>query len=412
MNDKPTHIDLFSGIGGFALAFQREGFQTIGHAEVEPFACAVYHEHFPESDCFGGVQNVTRNSVIERCGQLPVVVTGGFPCQPHSLAGKRKASADDRDLWSECKRVLRDIRPRFALFENVGGLLTSEQGLFYNRVLSDLAEIRFACLWQVVSAADVGAPHRRERVWMLCVDELADSYGGRCSHGQSEIVAAKAGINAQCDATASGEHGLADTAGDGGRENHWIGKSGFTYQTNALWPSRPGEQQFAWEPPRVVGDTASERPKPCRPKSARLKREAGITSSSVEVGNTEHAGFNAAEIDRCNSARDDRDATRTQPSGEFAGPSDGQLENANVGRCGERQPEGESVCWTRPANEATERKTQPALGSLPNGIPASMVRAWPQVHNRVGQLKGYGNAIVPQVARLFARAIYNQITCP
>lgn len=179
MNEKQSHIDLFSGIGGFALAFQREGFRTIGHAEVEPFACEVYHGHFPASVCFGGVQNVTLDSVIERCGELPVVVTGGFPCQPHSVAGKRKASADERDLWGECVRVLRDLRPRFALFENVGGLLTSERGLFYNRVLSDLAEIRFACLWQVVSAADVGAPHRRERIWLLCVNELNGGGVGR-----------------------------------------------------------------------------------------------------------------------------------------------------------------------------------------------------------------------------------------
>lgn len=203
---KPSHLDLFSGIGGFALAFQREGFRTIGHAEVESFACGVYHHHFPGSVCFGGVQNVTRNSVLERCGELPVVVTGGFPCQPHSLAGKRKSSEDERDLWHECARVLCDLRPRFALFENVAGLLTSEdeagdgaraKGLFLNRIMSDLAALRYACLWQIVSAADIGAPHRRERIWLLCVDELADFNSIGCTHGQSEIVAAETGINAQ-----------------------------------------------------------------------------------------------------------------------------------------------------------------------------------------------------------------------
>ena len=204
MNEKPAIIDLFSGIGGFSLAFEREGFRTIGHAEVEPFACAVYHKHFAESVCFGGVQNVTRDSVLERCGELPAVVTGGFPCQPHSLAGKRKASGDERDLWGECVRVLRDLRPRFALFENVGGLLTSERGLFYNRVLSDLAEIRFACLWQVVSAADVGAHGRvaglggalpRPRQDAGAHHLVEEAFHARVGHGADAALDGVAGID-------------------------------------------------------------------------------------------------------------------------------------------------------------------------------------------------------------------------
>lgn len=179
LGNRIPFFDLFSGIGGFALAFESEGFISIGHAEVEPFACEIYHRHFQHSVCFGGVENVTRDSILERCGVLPIVVTGGFPCQPHSVAGLRKAGSDERDLWGECKRVLRDLRPRHAVFENVGGLLSSDGGLFFNRILSDLAEIRFACFWQIVSAADVGAPHRRERVWLVCVDELADHDGER-----------------------------------------------------------------------------------------------------------------------------------------------------------------------------------------------------------------------------------------
>jgi len=338
MNEQPTHIDLFSGIGGFALAFQREGFRTIGHAEVEPFACAVYHSHFPDSICFGGVQNVTRDSILERCGELPAVVTGGFPCQPHSLAGKRKASADDRDLWGECKRVLGDVRPRFALFENVGGLLTSERGLFYNRVLSDLAEIRFACLWQVVSAADVGAPHRRERVWMLCVNELAVGLAdgneprlqGRRITGEPEITR-----GAQCD-----DQQPLRCGGD--------------------WPSRPGQPQFAWEPQRVV--LADSQSGQSRQQAERERRE-DFERGSQAVGNS-----NAGRCEQCDT---------------------GQRTISIINTAG--------------------GQTQPALGSLPNGLSAAMVRAWPQVHNRVGQLKGYGNAIVPQVAQIFARAIRSQI---
>ena len=382
MNEKrPTHLDMFSGIGGFALAFQREGFRTIGHAEVEPFACAVYHEHFPSSICFGGVQNVTRDSILERYVELPTVITGGFPCQPHSLAGKRKASADERDLWSECKRVLGDIRPRFALFENVGGLLTSEQGLFYNRVLSDLAEIRFACLWQVVSAADVGAPHRRERVWMLCVDELAD-----CQHDGSEVRYTQ---HSKPNQQEKANHAL--SCGEDGD-----------------WPSRPGQPQFAWEPPRVVAD--SQRVREPQPQGS-ITDERGRTGDEGfgVVGNPEHAGLDAAKVSGEHSTRNGSDAGGQESGGEPARSSDGELENTNNGRRGEREPQREQVCWTSPANEGAECEIESALGRLPNGLSAAMVRAWPQVHNRVGQLKGYGNAIVPQVAQIFARAIRNQI---
>jgi DNA-cytosine methyltransferase len=250
-------LDLFSGIGGFALAaeianamadagceqrWQRSDtgesrcetgshrFTSIAHAEVEPFACAVYHRHFPDSVCFGGVQNVTRDAMLERCGRLPVVVTGGFPCQPHSCAGKRLASADDRDLWGECGRVLGDLRPRYALFENVAGLLTSESGRFFNRVLSDLAALRYACVWQVVPASAVGAPHRRERVWIICRDELADSNEPRPQgrHGQ-ELR----------------ERGRQRAIGASDSPLLWPALDGH-------WPSRPGEAQHGWEYPRVI----------------------------------------------------------------------------------------------------------------------------------------------------------------
>jgi len=100
------------------------------------------------------------------------IICGGFPCQPHSQAGKRKGDKDDRDLWPECVRMLRELRPRIAVFENVRGLLTSpgkeKKGEFFNRVLSDIHESGYITEWQVISAADVGANHKRERVWIIC----------------------------------------------------------------------------------------------------------------------------------------------------------------------------------------------------------------------------------------------------
>lgn len=180
------HLDLFSGIGGFALAASRvwkEDYINVGHCEIEEYACKVYHKHFPTSKCLGDITKVKWNE-----GQADII-TGGFPCQPHSQAGKRLASKDERDLWYECKRAVSEIRPRYALFENVSGLLTSERGWFFNRVLSDLASIGYDAEWTNIPASEIGAPHRRNRIWILAhtdKESIVELVGKRIAEIQRE----------------------------------------------------------------------------------------------------------------------------------------------------------------------------------------------------------------------------------
>jgi DNA (cytosine-5)-methyltransferase 1 len=167
-----THGDLFSGIGGFALAARWMGWRTAWFSEVEPFACATLAHHWPDVPNLGDVRAV-------RWHDAPRVdvLTGGFPCQPHSLAGKRAGSNDERDLFDEIIRCAGVLRPRTIVLENVPGLFTSDAGRFFGRVLGALAAIGYDAEWRVLSAADVGAPHKRERVWIV-----AD----RNSRGQQE----------------------------------------------------------------------------------------------------------------------------------------------------------------------------------------------------------------------------------
>jgi DNA (cytosine-5)-methyltransferase 1 len=162
-------LDLFSGIGGFALGAYRAGLRFDRHyfSEVDDYAIKVYQKHFPWAEPLGDIRNVDY-------AKLPGgewLVTGGFPCQPYSVAGKRQGGEDKRDLWPECRRMLRELRPAIALFENVRGLLTSpgreRKGEFFNGVLSDISESGYACEWQVISAADAGAPHERKRVFIV-----------------------------------------------------------------------------------------------------------------------------------------------------------------------------------------------------------------------------------------------------
>jgi len=166
-------IDLCSGIGGFALAAYWAGLRFDKHyfSEIEPYAVELYKKRFPESEYLGDIKNVDYSKLPR--GEY--LVTAGFPCTPHSDAGLKKGADDERDLWPECRRMLRNLRPGIALFENVRGLFTSpgrdRKGEFFNGVLSDIHDCGYAAEWQVISAADVGAPHLRKWVWIVAYAE-------------------------------------------------------------------------------------------------------------------------------------------------------------------------------------------------------------------------------------------------
>ena len=157
-----TFGSLFAGIGGLDLGLERSGMQCKWQVEIDEFCNRVLERHWP---------NVARYRDVRECGRHNLaavdLICGGFPCQPHSLAGKRKASADERDLWGEFARIIRELRPRWVVAENVRGLLSSESGRFFGRVLGDLAESGYDAEWQVLPAAAFGAPHRRDRVFIV-----------------------------------------------------------------------------------------------------------------------------------------------------------------------------------------------------------------------------------------------------
>lgn len=153
---------LYAGIGGFDLAARWMGWSTAWYSEIDPACCHWMAEHFPDAKSLGDVRLIDWTTVE------PVdLVCGGFPCQPHSQAGKRKGSADERDLWPEFERAIRSLRPRYVLAENVPGLFTSDDGHFFGTVLGALAALGYDAEWTCLSAADVGAPHERERVWIV-----------------------------------------------------------------------------------------------------------------------------------------------------------------------------------------------------------------------------------------------------
>lgn len=160
-----THLSLFSGIGGLDLAAEWAGFTTVGQCECADFQTKVLEKHWPDVSRWRDIHGLSADDFYRRTGRKTVtVISGGFPCQPHSVAGKRQASSDERDLWPEMRRVICEIKPRWVVAENVPGLLSSEDGRFFGGVLRDFAEMGYDVGWGITSAAGFGAIHRRERM--------------------------------------------------------------------------------------------------------------------------------------------------------------------------------------------------------------------------------------------------------
>lgn len=204
------HLDLFSGIGGFAYAAQQvwgDEYENAGFVEIDPFCRAILTKNFPQAKIYGDIRTVTNpdsaglqggehqegsdagraepsaNPDDARRQRLDVLqqgrpgggrsdrgvdlITGGFPCQPFSAAGKRRGTSDDRYLWPEMLRIIREFSPSWVIAENVGGLVTWSGGLVFETVCADLETSGYEVQPFVIPAAAVGAPHRRDRIWFV-----------------------------------------------------------------------------------------------------------------------------------------------------------------------------------------------------------------------------------------------------
>ena len=172
-----TAGSMFAGIGGFDLALERVGHEVCWQVEIDEFCRDVLAHHWPRVARYADVREIDPSELA------PVdIMVGGFPCQPVSQAGKREGVHDERWLWPEFARIIRGVRPRYVLMENTPDLLVANNGRAFGDVLGDLAACGYGVAWDCLPASALGAPHRRDRVWILAV---ADTERDRLEGGES-----------------------------------------------------------------------------------------------------------------------------------------------------------------------------------------------------------------------------------
>lgn len=157
------HGSLFSGIGGFDLAAEWMGWENVFHCEWNEFCQKILKQHFPKAISYG---DITKTDFTIHRGNIDIL-TGGFPCQPYSLAGKQKGKEDERHLWPEMLRAIREISPLYVVGENVPGIVSWSKGLVFHEVQTDLENEGYEVQPVILPACAVNAPHRRERVWFV-----------------------------------------------------------------------------------------------------------------------------------------------------------------------------------------------------------------------------------------------------
>lgn len=226
-----THGSLFSGIGGFDLAAEWMGWENIFHCEWNAFGQKVLKHYWPNAISY---EDITSTDFTIHRGRIDIL-TGGFPCQPYSSAGKRLGKEDDRHLWPEMLRAIREIQPMYVVGENVRGLTNWNGGMVFDEVQADLENQGYEVLPFLLPACAVNAPHRRDRIWFVASDTNGNGLNQRNSN--NEINPSEGWVNALSNTNESNGNGITS---DSSSVRHECRKE---RQCSSRW-TQSNDQQF------------------------------------------------------------------------------------------------------------------------------------------------------------------------
>ena len=434
-----THVGLCAGYGGIELGLGRvlPTMRSVALCEIEAFACAnlvakMEAGLMEPAPIWTDLKSFPWESFRDRVD----ILTGGYPCQPFSAAGKRLGTEDPRHLWPYIASGIRILRPKLCFFENVEGHIS----LGLREVVGELEQMGYKVSWGVFSAREVGAPHQRKRVFIMahCEDERCQLRSSERWTFQNRGEWSAVWNQPIGQGGASGEelahrHGFRGEAGFPRHESWHEGATGISdNHSGQAWPSRPGEPQYAWEPPRVVNPKDRRQPRDETP-SAEIGR--GTTKPCLPVGEGEAMGN--AHGCRGEKPKHQQANLPTKPSGGNAetmgnalltgsspewssgGQQDrlGQPSNETMGNTsmldGAGQTRGQWETQTgRTGATQHDRQTQPSLGGDPHGSADWMDYAelYTTCDNRTDELRLLGNGVVPATAERAFRTLLNDLT--
>ena len=406
------HLDLFSGIGGFALGLQKVGFETVAFCDIEKYCQHLLKQKWNGIKIYSDVREITKEKFKADGIESPEIITGGFPCQPFSVAGSRKGTDDNRHLWPEMFRIIKEFKPRWIIGENVRGIVSIQDGLVFETVCTDLESEGYEVQTFNIPAVGVGAPHKRERIWIVANSRC--SIRGKQSSRNSESIGSRTFKKTEWSTDTSKITGSSERA-----ETMADTESKRTGENNERLRSRTSGISGREGTTRIQEDVANsntgnveagcERQRRIREENTKERQSNNATGSSEVMANTNESisrerqifgnpndkGRGASETRRESLQPEDRQ-TRT----DNLGSGSEVMANTNSERQQEQcrpksiQEEGNELECSSSQSGGNFWDIEPDVGRVVNGLPG-----------RVHRLKGLGNAIVPQIAEEIGRAI-------
>jgi DNA (cytosine-5)-methyltransferase 1 len=384
------HLDLFSGIGGFALGLQKVGFETVAFCDIEKYCQHLLKQKWNGIKIYSDVREITKEKFKADGIESPEIITGGFPCQPFSVAGSRKGTDDNRHLWPEMFRIIKEFKPRWIIGENVRGIVSIQDGLVFETVCTDLESEGYEVQTFNIPAVGVGAPHKRERIWIVANSRC--SIRGKQSSRNSESIGSRTFKKTERSTDTSKITGSSERA-----ETMADTESKRTGENNERLRSRTSGISGREGTTRIQEDVANsntgnveagcERQRRIREENTKERQSNNATGSSEVMANT-NTGYSKQSNQEVQ--------TRGNPiniSSKDVANTDGERQQEQC-RPKSIQEEGNELECSSSQSGGNFWDIEPDVGRVVNGLPG-----------RVHRLKGLGNAIVPQIAEEIGRAI-------